>query len=156
MQTIKLSTKSFWFKYWNFISFTPSEYPQDTCSFKRSLIIKTLLALVFLPMFLIAQVIHKFWKNSPFDGNEWYSLIFGIQFLAWLLGTIIFKEVVSWYLLSALALLAVIVVLGFSIFLVVSKVADYFDNKPKREKPLFIAELYLSWKDKLCSKIEYE
>lgn len=164
MKTIKFSKSSFWFKYWKFITFNPEEwdYPKDTCSLKRSLITYTFLALFTLPSFLVFKVASLYrGLREVFQGAVIYIVLSMFQILG-LLSLSLKDSKFSFfdaYVIFPFAVAINIVILFFFVVVIDNIVTAYKKAHPKIEKepkePTIIKSLYLSWKDKLCSRIEY-
>lgn len=163
MKTIKFSKSSFWFKYWKFINFRPDEweYPQDTCSLKRSLMVYTAIALFTLPSFLVFQLASLSSKlKEVFQGAIIYIVLTVFQILG-MLGMLVKESKFTFfdaYILFPMTVALTIVFLFFFIISIDNIVTAYKKAHPKKyieKEPGIIKSLYLSWKDKLCSKIEY-
>lgn len=161
MKTIKLSVSSFWVKYWRFITGKEPSLPSNTCNFKRDLMLFTLLNILFLPLILVLQFCLLFIKDdfSQSPGKVGIVAISLIQGVAYLLAA----GMKSSYLISVL-LASLYMGIGIIVFVIlmwgVLTLEEYYSNRPKKIKefkePSFVKTLYLSWKEKLCSKIEYE
>lgn len=171
MDTIKFSRKSFWFKYWKFVSNAgySNDAPEDTCALRKQLIVYTFLAIFSFPFFgtvKLLQLINDEWKENFSD--KFYvvistlfqcMIVFG-SFLAadkysvsLLLGYLYSAAMVIGILIGGIAIVAIII--GLS-----EKYADWKRSRPgydpyKEKRPNIIVVLYRSAKDHLCSRIEY-
>lgn len=165
METIKLSVNNFWFKYWNFISFYPDApyRPRDTCSLKRGLIWKTLVCIVLLPAAIAFALVRKYAKMDSELYND--SVIYFIMGMVQCAGFLMLVVIPSFpvplaFILGPLVLFIVGGSILFLIFGAIELHCMYRKAFPKKyvykeKKPSIIKTLYLGWKDKLCSKIEY-
>jgi hypothetical protein len=164
MQTIKLSTKNFWFKYWNFLSYFQGVYfaPQDTCAFKRALIFKTLFHILTFPIFIISLLITLISSDLKefYESESSYFLTALIQFTGSAVSIGVIKtSVLTGFFLGPLVFLGMAGLVIASIALLATGISKTMDivsaKRNKNKKPSFFSELYKSWKEKLCSKIEY-
>lgn len=170
METIKFSRNSFWYKFWNFISFFPFRFdePKDTCTLKRQLIVRTLLALVSLPYFFLFHLIKVIVNSGGKGGVEWLYVSAGLSTAISLLSAGAMKGWSVSYLMSNLYMFGILMgILLFIalVFIVVglyeSLMADYRAKHPKKFKPKkvknpsMIKVLYRGLKEKLCSHIEF-
>lgn len=163
METIKLSTKNFWFRYWNFISFSPSSWkrPKDTCSLRKELIWKTLFMLITLPVSLPALII----SLISFDIREGLAeagnaLLFAFTGIGTFLGVVSGASLSTAYMFFPI-IFAILIIVDFGLVALIGSVTMCYIDKYKelhskeKKKPGIIKTLYNGWKDKLCSKIEY-
>jgi len=160
MKTIKLSVDSFWVKYWTFITGKDYDLPTNTCNFKRDLMLFSLLSILFLPMIILLHIGLLFVKTINSPGKFGVVVISVLQATSYAVSYASYKAgSILMHLLSvSAAFLLGITILGLAVWGCVV-ISTYIENRPKKEKkprdPGFIKVLYLSWKEKLCSKIEY-
>jgi len=161
MKTITLSINSFWVKYWRFITGKDYDLPSNTCNFKRDLMLFSLLSVLFLPMIILLHIGLLFVKTYSSPGKVGIVIVsllqavsYGAAYASYKHGSILLHT-----LLMSVAILVGVAIIGLIIWGAVAW-STYLENKPKKirepKAPSFIKVLYLSWKDKLCSKIEYE
>ena len=170
MKTIKFSERSFWFKYWNFISFSPFKWerPEDTCSLKRQLILHTFIAIATLPLFLLFQLVRWIFPLPSFNTKDWVAVLVLLQVFIAGFSTVMMDSLSISYTLSYLIILGGsilgilgIILLAFIIVGIGEGIIKYNRSrnsygKPKKIKaPSIVKVIYRNWKEKLCSKIEY-
>jgi len=168
METIKLNVNNFWFKYWEFVNFHPNyrERPADTCALRGNLIWSTFAMLITLPTFIVFKIIGliAIGFEQSLSENASKGILIACQmvsfitiealvnpapFVGFLFGPLFVMA------LSAIAaiFLFLLYIIGLTIYTCFVKI---FPKKEKVEKTSSIIKtLYTSWKDKLCSKIEY-
>jgi hypothetical protein len=161
MKTIKLSVNSFWVKYWAFICGKDFDFPSNTCNFKRDLMLFSLLNVLFFPMIILLHIGLLFVEKYRSPGKVGVVIVSVLQALGYLIAYASYKEgsILLHVLSVSAAFLLGIVIAGLIIWGCIA-LSTYLENRPKKIKepqdPGFIKVLYLSWKEKLCSKIEYE
>lgn len=183
MKTVKLSEHSIWVKLWMFFTLnsekarthfaSEDKLPTDTCSFKRDLMVYPALNILFFPVILILRLIGLF-DYKAFLGKTSFPIVGVLSLLMYAVSYLItdkYKQIpyLGAVFITIFGAIAILVCLFLLIF-IVSKCSDkyddiqrkrklkaIYDDKPiKPKEPSFIKLLYLSWKDKLCHKIEYE
>ena len=160
MKTIKLSVKNFWVKYWIFVTGKEACLPSNTCNFKRDLMLFTLLNILFFPLVLFLQIFLLFISIERSPGKVGLIVTSCMQGLAYSFAGLTKGS----FLANLLEITLDIILIMFSMALLLwisTIIARYVDNRPEKKytepkEPAFIKVLYLSWKEKLCSKIEYE
>lgn len=173
MESLKIKTNNFWVNYYRFIFCMrgTSELPEDTCTFRRDLILGTLLALPILPLLLILFLIYKFSKDGQYSDGRFIFLILlnFFIFLAFLIvGSIWEREFIPLLFLKlngvVLIFLIIAIAIASGIIYTVSLIEDwrmrrrrekfYSEEEPK-ERFVFFKEMYRSAKEKYCKRIEY-
>jgi len=167
METIKLSRKGFWYKYWSFLSFQSENPPITTCDLRWAFMWKTALTLLILPIFFIFIVLSKFSDNfeeAMQDCNLFYPVGLTLQFLGFIMTmAAINPPILIGYFFGPIFMAAAVLSSGLFLFIsyilinwVLKTLRSFFPEKVKIvKKPSIIKILYLGWKDKLCSKITY-
>jgi uncharacterized membrane protein len=167
MESLVIKKKSFWMRLYRFL-FCLDKYenlPGNTCDLRKDLIIGSIIALICLPLVLVANII-KWFVGTSIQYQERYILIV-IYCLTTLIGTAIASEALSsstifitWVADLVILGFSLVVITAFSIGVLISKINLRWlfpkSNKPKKaKKPSLIKELYTSAKDKYCKKITY-
>ena len=165
METIQISRSSFWFKYWSFLALGSPNAPTNTCDLRWALIWRTVMSIAFFPTFIIFICLCYFWKTvkDTFveDSSFGVGLFAAIQLLSFAAFMAMFNPpILIGYLLGPICvviLTLVYVSIVAALFVVSNNLGKRFFPKKivKEKKVMLITLLYRSWKDKLCSKIEY-
>lgn len=181
METTKFKTKGFWYNLYRFNYKT--ELPEDTCTFKRGIIAAFITSVVLLPLALL-RVAYRFIMKIPYIKREWNwtpihglvgyvppaaLIIVPLLFGALYFGTEEVKQISNWlvWLVGFGIMLLVIGILIGGAF-TVARLDEWRDDYQYRkrmkrrergdnpENKTAFENLYESWKDKLCKKIDWE
>jgi len=172
METTNFTKKGFWYFIYR-LSYK-QELPADTCTYKRGIIIALLTAILLSPITLL-RLVFRLLLTIPYIKNEtdWkpvYGLTGYVPGMLLINAPIIFGNLavdglsfwLTW-LLGAGILISIMVVffgtfLGFTI--IQERIDEYKLERNERkintiETPSNHQNLYESWKDKLCKKINW-
>lgn len=173
METIKFSKKSFWFKYWKFVTLESTEWanlPKDTCSLRRDLIIFSVLAILCFPLVLSIKLLEKFKILEDLSKPIYIPIVMGQVFgVALGFATLPTATFIMGYLIGSLYIMlgaGLLLLLLAGIFYTISSIAEAAKKRSQRKKELLLEKgitpakpmvvtLWNGLKDKVCSRIEY-
>lgn len=174
MESLKIKSNNFWVNYYRFIFCMrdTSELPEDTCTFRRDLILGTLLTLPILPLVLVLFIIFRIFKDGQYsDGRFIFPIILNFfTFLAFLIvGASWEREFVPLLLLKLNGLVLVFLTIAITIvsglLYALDAIEDwkrerrrkkfFIEGEEPKEKFAFFKEMYRSAKEKYCKRIEY-
>jgi len=173
METLKISYKNFWVLLYKFIFMlgfkkeSNLELPEDTCSFRRDLILGTLSTIVSLPFVLLYNLIVLVFPKMALTYFAKYAILYIISILT-IVAYVILNE-------NGLSKGLFIDIYGINIFIILCMAALVFFiativliimfseyakgkgwiKKLQIPKFTFIKEMYKSAKEKYCKKIDY-
>lgn len=172
MKTVTISTSSFLFRYLSFIKFHPSVHklPDNTCALRRDLIVYTILAVLTLPFMLLFHLLLAILDETGNDEQVLLYVFTGLlQSLSLAMGVGMLPGS-NFFLaygagLATLVTGATILICSFIVFVklgifIVKQIREL--NYARRalhpdrvSKPSIIGELWRSFKDKVCFRIDY-
>lgn len=173
MESLKISYKNFWVLLYKFIFLTGfreqsnNELPDNTCNFRRDIIVGAFALIVLLPSLLVYNVLLLIFPKLSLGGVVNYKHIgafaFGMIVFYALWSTVYGVEIgiLSIYQANGIMIIGLAIVgLIISIIVGILMLIEYLDKKKVFSKLLFskftfAKEMYNSAKEKYCKKIDY-